>query len=139
MHSRTMTRIPDVVVDHKLSIRDKARATKALRIAMLLLEFPSLNETFILDQITGLIDRGHNVDLYATSPNPEPTVHDEIARYGLLARTVYRDSPKFHMPQDRLRRLWKGTPLLIRSLQKNPRAALNSINVFRLGKSAALL
>jgi colanic acid/amylovoran biosynthesis glycosyltransferase len=106
---------------------------------MLVLEFPSLNETFILDQITGLIDRGHNVDLYATSPNPEPTVHDEIARYDLLARTVYRDSPEFHTPQNRLRRLCKGTPLLIRSLRKNPRAALHSINVFRLGKSAALL
>jgi colanic acid/amylovoran biosynthesis glycosyltransferase len=30
-------------------------------------------------------------------------------------------------------------PLFVRSLRKNPRAALNSINVFRLGKSAALL
>src|SRR5690242_10180612 len=96
------TNDPDVAFDRKLSIRDKGCATKALRIAMLVLEFPSLNETFILDQITGLIDRGHIVDIYATAPNPEPTVHDDIARYGLLARTTYRDSPKFHMPYNRL-------------------------------------
>jgi hypothetical protein len=29
-------------------------------------EFPKLSETFILNQITGLIDRGHEVHIYAT-------------------------------------------------------------------------
>ncbi|MEN9519388.1 MAG: hypothetical protein RLZZ381_1976, partial [Cyanobacteriota bacterium] len=35
-----------------------------MRIAFLVDQFPSLSETFILNQITGLIDRGHEIDIY---------------------------------------------------------------------------
>lgn len=110
-----------------------------MKIAIIISEFPSLNETFILDHITSLIDRGHDVDIYATAPKGEPKTHQEIESYNLLGRTVYRDSKKFTMPHNRLLRALKGTTLLATGLVKNPRATLNSINVFRLGKAAASL
>ena len=49
-----------------------------MKIAVVVLEFPSLNETFILDHITGLIDRGHDVDIYATAPEKLPKFHEEV-------------------------------------------------------------
>ncbi len=37
-----------------------------MKIAFIVNDFPLLSETFILNQITGLIDRGHHVDIFAT-------------------------------------------------------------------------
>jgi colanic acid/amylovoran biosynthesis glycosyltransferase len=110
-----------------------------MKIAVIISEFPSLNETFILDHITGLIDRGHDVDIYATAPASLPKFHEEVKRYDLLNRTVYRDSRKFTIPNNRIIRALKAAPLLARGLLKNPRATLNSLNVFRLGREASSL
>ncbi len=39
-----------------------------MKIAFIVELFPILSETFILNQITGLIDRGHKVDIFANMP-----------------------------------------------------------------------
>jgi len=39
-----------------------------MRIAMFVDGFPVITETFILNQITGLLDRGHTVDVFARHP-----------------------------------------------------------------------
>ena len=68
-----------------------------MKIAFIVSRFPSLSQTFILNQITGLIDRGHEVDIYATKPDSNPKVHPDVTKYNLLARTYY-----FHdMSQDK--------------------------------------
>jgi colanic acid/amylovoran biosynthesis glycosyltransferase len=110
-----------------------------MRIAVVVSEFPSLHETFVLDHITGLMDRGHDVDIYATAPTALPKCHDEIKRYGLLDRTVYRESKEFTPPRNPILRTVKAVPLLSRGLLKNPRGTLNSLNVMRLGKEASSL
>ena len=67
---------------------------RPLRIAMFLGTFPVISETFILRQITGLIDLGHWVDLFANSrPDPSGPVHPEVTQYRLLERTVYMEGP----------------------------------------------
>jgi colanic acid/amylovoran biosynthesis glycosyltransferase len=111
----------------------------SMKIAIFMSEFPSLNETFILDHITGLIDRGHEVHIYATAPENLPKVHEDVKTYGLLERTVYRDSSKFTIPRNKILRVVKGTRLLAEGLRNNPRATLNALNVFRLGIDAACL
>lgn len=65
-----------------------------LRIAMFVGPFPVLSETFILNQITGLIDRGHDVDIIALRPRKYAQVHSVIDDYGLLDRTYYIRSSK---------------------------------------------
>jgi colanic acid/amylovoran biosynthesis glycosyltransferase len=110
-----------------------------VRIAILISEFPSLNETFILDQITGLIDRGLDVSIYATAPDNLPKVHEDIGAYDLLHRTVYRDSPRFVLPNNPLLRAARGAALLVDGLRRNPRAALETLNPFRYGRKASSL
>lgn len=111
-----------------------------MKIALIISKFPILNETFVLDHITGLLDRGHDVHIYATAPKEShPKVHGEVARYRLLDRTVYRETRKFQMPHNPVVRVVKGATLLVRGLGASPRATLNSINVFRLGRAAASL
>lgn len=63
-----------------------------LRIAFVVDQFPVVSETFILDQITGLLDLGHQVDVYARwSPDPSAPLHPNVAAYDLLRRTTYVD------------------------------------------------
>jgi len=51
--------------------------------------FPKLSETFVLSQITGLIDMGHEVNIIAAHPSGEEIVHDDVEEYGLLEKTTY--------------------------------------------------
>ena len=64
-----------------------------MRIAFVLGSFPALSETFILNQITGLIDRGHSVDIYAAGARDDPKCHPDVERYGLIGTTFYMKVP----------------------------------------------
>jgi colanic acid/amylovoran biosynthesis glycosyltransferase len=67
---------------------------RPLRIALFVGAFPVPSETFILRQITGLLDLGHDVDLYAdTRGDMAGGVHPEVERYRLLERTTFMDLP----------------------------------------------
>ncbi|MBD1804924.1 glycosyltransferase [Microcoleus sp. FACHB-SPT15] len=106
-----------------------------MRIAFFVTYFPILSETFILNQITGLIDRGHEVDIYANQPGDRDKMHPDVERYRLLDRTYY--IPEF--PKNLFFRLLKGLGLVFANLSKAPLVLLRSLNVFKYGKEAASL
>ncbi|HEX6617115.1 MAG TPA: glycosyltransferase [Gemmatimonadales bacterium] len=60
-----------------------------MRVACVVGEFPVLAETPFLNQITGLIGRGHEVDIFADRPQAGVTFHPDIARLRLGERTRY--------------------------------------------------
>jgi colanic acid/amylovoran biosynthesis glycosyltransferase len=62
-----------------------------MRVLMVVVDFPALSETFVLDQITGLIDRGFEVDILAAGARKESEVHADVEAYGLLERVRYVD------------------------------------------------
>jgi colanic acid/amylovoran biosynthesis glycosyltransferase len=106
-----------------------------MRIAFVVNGFPAISETFILDQITGLIDRGHEVDIYASERGAEPTAHGAVSRYGLLDRARFGPS----MPSGYLLRVLKGLALAPVRYWRRPLAFLRAVNVFRHGSYAASL
>jgi len=65
------------------------------RIAFLVKSFPKLSETFILHQATGLLDAGHEVDVFALDAPNEEISHPEVAAYDLRNRTTYIETPLF--------------------------------------------
>jgi colanic acid/amylovoran biosynthesis glycosyltransferase len=65
-----------------------------MKVAFILNTFPSLSETFILSQITGLIDQGHDVRILAERNPHESVVHADVRAYHLEKRTVYVSTPK---------------------------------------------
>jgi colanic acid/amylovoran biosynthesis glycosyltransferase len=70
-----------------------------LRIAMFVGSFPVVSETFILRQITGLLDLGHEVDIYAdTRGDTAGPVQPEVSKYRLLERTTFMDMPEEAAP-----------------------------------------
>jgi colanic acid/amylovoran biosynthesis glycosyltransferase len=67
---------------------------RPLRIALFVGTFPAPSETFIARQAAGLLELGHEVDIYAdlrgdlSGPRPP-----EMDRYQLLDRTIFMDLP----------------------------------------------
>jgi len=109
-----------------------------MKIAFFVNRFPVLSQTFILNQITGLLDRGHAVDIYAYRPGNEPSIHADVERYDLLKRTCYM-TRYISMPTNKTYRLIKGIGRIAVGLPKKPRVVLNSLNVLKFGKRVASL
>jgi colanic acid/amylovoran biosynthesis glycosyltransferase len=110
-----------------------------MRIAFLVDQFPSLSETFILNQITGLIDRGHEVDIYGDRPGNMQKTHAEIQQYNLLERTYYTP-----IPTNALGRIISAIFLFLRHFFRAPKVLLRAINFVRYnsthyGKPASFL
>jgi colanic acid/amylovoran biosynthesis glycosyltransferase len=106
-----------------------------MRIAFLVPEFPSLSQTFVLNQITGLLDRGHDIEIFAAKAAQNEKYHHDIPKYELLSRTTYL--PRY--PGNKLERMLKGLHLVLACFSKHPKIILRSLNVFHFGKLAASL
>jgi len=106
-----------------------------MRIAFIVNNFPCLSETFVLNQITGLLDRGHEVDIFANSPRNDPMVHADIERHNLLDRTFY-GAAYLRMPANKFLRLVKAVCLIIANFHKKPMLLLNTL---KFGKGAVPL
>src|SRR3989338_4374508 len=82
---------------------------KRLKVAFIVNEFPCISETFILNQISGLLELGHDVRIFAYRAIESPKQHADISKFGLLNRTKYFG----YIPQNRLRRLLKLLRILV--------------------------
>ncbi len=108
-----------------------------MKIAFLVENFPVVSETFILNQIVGLISRGHEVDIYALqiygdNSASKSVVHPDVEKYQLLKRTHY----PLQIPQNYLWRLWKGLLLILTNFTKAPLPISRSLNFCKFGKDA---
>lgn len=65
------------------------RQSGRLRIAYIVGAFPTLSETFIVNQIAGMAALGHDVDVYATCEGAIADVPAQVARHGLTRRTYH--------------------------------------------------
>ena len=110
-----------------------------MKVAFIVHRFPCLSETFILNQITGLVDRGHEVDIYAKYAENNQVIHADIQKYNLLERTFYYDIIYQTMPANKFWRLIKGIGLMIANFHKGPGPLLKSLNIFKFGAEAASL
>lgn len=72
---------------------------QSLKILFVLTYFPEAVSTAILNQITGLIDRGHNVYIYSKQIGDIEHAHPDITRYNLINRTYFHSrNPLNNLP-----------------------------------------
>ncbi|MEK6805810.1 MAG: glycosyltransferase [Pseudomonadota bacterium] len=74
------------------------RVTEPLKIAVVAHYFPCLSQTFVLDHVTGMIDRRHNVHVFATVPHPDLVSHGDYDAYELSRITHYWPALPTTMP-----------------------------------------
>ena len=97
-----------------------------LKIAFIVSLFPSLSETFILNQIIGLINLGHEVDIITGQLSSLSKIHPEIIDYKLLNRTYC-----YEIPHKRLERLLKALKIIFTHSYSFPFCIFKSFNIFK--------
>jgi colanic acid/amylovoran biosynthesis glycosyltransferase len=83
-------------------------------VLFVLAEFPRYSETFVIDQIVGLLDRGFDVRILAISRGADPAPEDIVARRELMNRATFifehaaSDSKRWQIMLRRLRQVVPG-------------------------------
>jgi len=106
------------------------------RIAFVVKYFPTVSETFIINQINGLIDIGYSISLYAYQNVDVSVIQESLKRHHLLDKVKYFHKP----PIPKHKRLivvlnWTMKHLL----EINWRMYFKTLNVFKYGKEAYTL
>ncbi len=101
-----------------------------MRVAQLIGVFPKLSETFILNQLSGLLDRGVEVDIFGMAVGDLSTLHPTVTRYRLLERSRYLSVPK-----NRAARLFKAGRQFLKPYAWHP-GALDALNARKHGREA---
>ncbi len=105
-----------------------------MKIAFIVNGFPTLSETFILNQITGLIDLGQEVEILAQYNPNEGKRHQDIEKYRLMEKVTYLTPPC-----NRIIRILKAISLISVNFPKAPLKILRALNFFSYGKNALSL
>lgn len=69
-------------------------------IAIILGRFPSLSETFLVNQINGLMDSGNDVSIYSYNIGKTSELHQSLNKYDLLNKVFYKEP----MPSSKIKR-----------------------------------
>ncbi len=102
---------------------------KPLRIAIFLSSFPVVSETFILRQITGLLDMGYEVDIFAdTRGDMDSVALSEASTHKLLDRTTFMDMPPEAAP-------WEMPVWPITGRTWIPGSEKSSLNLLRFARA----
>lgn len=87
-----------------------------MSVLFVLPEFPRYSETFVIDQIVGLLDRGFDVRILAVSRGATPTPGDIVSMRGLMDRATFifpkaaSTSASWQVALRRLREVLPGLP-----------------------------
>jgi len=105
-----------------------------MKIAFIVGTFPALSETFVLNQITGMLDRGHDVDIYARRKVEFQKMHSDVNSYKLLERTYYLRDLK--IPRNKFIRVIKAIGIIFIGFKRNFGITIRTLNLFKYGKKA---
>jgi len=106
---------------------------KKLKVLFLVPSFPSLTETFIINQIIDLLDRGHDVNIFSLTRG-KSLIHQKVKDYNLISKTTFAD-----VPTNVFKRVIVFMKKLINSDGINRRKLIKSLNLFKYGMSALTL
>ena len=87
-----------------------------MRIAFIVRRFPVLSESFILSQIAGCLEAGHEVEIFAEGDSKEKVVHDIVTKYSLSERTHYISD----IPRNKIQCRLKTAMLVLAGMFKDP-------------------
>lgn len=101
-----------------------------MKILFIVEHFPCLSETFVLNQVTGLIDAGHDVRIYALGKPDSPVTHEDMDVYHLWDKIYY---PLVDIPYSKIQKLKFLFLYLPKLIKKYGFAAFSVFNIFKFG------
>jgi len=106
-----------------------------MRIAIITSEFPLVSETFIIDHVISLMDRGHDVTIFASKIH-EDCPHEVVAQRGLM-RFVRPIDPCYS--HNIFVRMIRRIKMLLTESWRNPALTIRSLNPRLFGRAAFIL
>ncbi|WP_347159303.1 glycosyltransferase [Pontibacter chitinilyticus] len=105
-----------------------------LKVAIVVHRFPQLSETFIINQITALLDAGVDVQIFSYyRPDPRQKLHPQFIKYKLQERVHYG----VYLPINSLKKYVGFLQMLLQIvIKRNKLTFLNSLNYFKFGNKA---
>ena len=107
-----------------------------MKIVVFLNHFPVLAETFVLNQITALLDRGHDVAIFCQTPYSDLLCHLDVQRYHLTERAIYYGIPDAKPPFKKIKRLSKAFHILFSHRITHWHSFLKSLNFIKFRRRA---
>lgn len=105
-----------------------------MKVAYIVGGFPTTSETFVVNQIAGMVAHGCQVQILATTESTAGKPPVAVERYRLMERLHRLDAPKQLVP-----RALKVAQMLMVHGWRAPGVVLRSLNVVRYGRTAATL
>lgn len=106
-----------------------------MKIAMLVDSFPCPSETFIANQVVGLLERGHEVQVFADKGDAAPDLLADLEPYGCHPFT-FQEGPRW-IPSNKFVRAMKGLSLFRVTRERG--VLFKSLSIRKFGKMAASL
>lgn len=105
-----------------------------IKIAFVVGIFPAPSETFIIDQVAGLLERGIQVKLFSFHRGDLKAVSQIYKKYRMDNLVTYLE-----MPANRIYRFLKALPQFMRLSVMNPRVLFRSLDFKKYGKDSTSL
>ncbi|HOM76201.1 MAG TPA: glycosyltransferase [Anaerohalosphaeraceae bacterium] len=96
-----------------------------MKIAFVVSRFPTLTESFVVQQIAAMIERNWDAAVWAFAESQQTEIQKEVKEYGLLNKTVY-----LSMPSAKTALRLKGVFWLVASLLLSPKNASSLLYSF---------
>ncbi|WP_240616094.1 glycosyltransferase [Listeria kieliensis] len=110
------------------------RVEKPMKVLFFISSFPKLSETFILNQITGLLDRGVEIEILAWNKVVNKQDHQTVSEYDLLSKTTFLD-----IPSKKGQRLLKASLLFAKLFVRNRKVAIETLKWRKYGQMSSSL
>ena len=101
-----------------------------MKIGFFISDFPRATETFIMSQLAGLRDRGHELLVMAPACPDDQVNHDALERHA----AIWKRTPP--LPRTRLGRTLKGLQLTALHGPRHPRVVARTLDPRRFGRHA---
>lgn len=107
-----------------------------MKIAILVDKFPCRSQTFVMSHVKGLIERGHDVEVFAKIPGivPGPNSGWDMPEFN---SRIHYFNEGVYMPANTVLRLVKVFNLMRESGQKNILTLIRSLNFVKFGRLAS--
>ena len=100
-----------------------------MKVLFVVSTFPALSETFILNQITGLIDEGHDVEIVACQKSSNLKYHPDVDKYQLMSKVTF-----INIPTTAGKKLINGFKVLASNVMKQPKVCFEMLRFRKYGK-----
>lgn len=105
--------------------------TKKLKLAFVVGQFPTISETFIINQVADLADRGIEVEIFSFKKGVSENISQRFYDYKMKEKTHYLD-----MPDNVFLRFFLAIPKIFKLLLYRPGALIQALDFKKYGRNA---